>query len=118
MSAKKPMRRGRPVAQHLGALCAALLAPMLALEAFLLVQIAAAERGRHEMAARDAARRVAVALDRGLTTLQAVLEVLATSDYLGGGNIEAFHRRAAQVRRSARTVPPWRVDDRRSPTSS
>lgn len=93
--------RGRAVAQHLGALCAVLLLPMLALEAFLLLQLATGERARHETGARDAARRVAVALDRGLTTLQAVLEVLATSDHLSSGNLEAFYSRASQVRRTA-----------------
>ena len=96
-------RRSRPVAQHLGALCAALLLPTLALEAFLLVQIATAERARQESGARDAARRVAVALDRGMTTLQSVLDVLATSDHLSRGDLAAFHRRAVQVRRSAGT---------------
>jgi two-component system sensor kinase FixL len=91
--------RGRPVAHHLGALCAALLLPTLALEAFLLVQLAGTERARHEAAARDAARRVAVALDRGLTTLQSVLQVLAASDHLGSGDLAAFHRNAAAIPR-------------------
>lgn len=72
---------------------------MLAMEAFLLFGIAAAERGRHEAVARDAARRIAVSLDRGLATLGAVAEVLATSDHLPGNDIEAFRLRLQQLPR-------------------
>ncbi|GAA0566375.1 hypothetical protein GCM10009416_00410 [Craurococcus roseus] len=103
MTEPTPTPRGRPLAWHLGVLCAALLVPMLALEAFLLVQMANAERDRHRAEARDTARRVAVSLDRGLTTLQAVLEVLATSDHLRRGDFEALRRRAREVPRSAGT---------------
>jgi two-component system sensor kinase FixL len=93
------MPPGRPLAWHLGALCAALLVPMLVLGGFLLVRMAEAERMRHEAVAREAARQIAVALDRGLTTYQAMLEVLATSDYVRSGNIAAFRRRALEVPR-------------------
>ncbi len=92
---------GRPLAWQLGALCAALLLPMLVLGGFLLLRMADAERALHEAGARDAARRIAVTLDRGLTTYQAVLEVLATSDHLHAGRLDAFLRRALEVPRPA-----------------
>ena len=103
MTKPTPTPRGRPLAWHLGVLCAALLLPMFALEAFLLVQMANAERARHQAEARDAARRIAVSLDRGLTTLQAMLEVLATNEHLRADNLEAFRRRAREVLESAGT---------------
>jgi hypothetical protein len=103
MAKSTPPRRGRPLAWHLGVLCAALLLPMCALEAFLLVQMANGERARHQAEARDAARRVAVSLDRGLTTMQAMQEVLATNEHLRANNFEAFRRRALEVLRSTGT---------------
>lgn len=97
----KPTSSGRPLAWHLGALCAALLVPMLALGGFLLFRMAEAERAQHQGVAREAARQIAVALDRGLTTYQAMLQVLATSDYLRSGNLAAFRQRALEVPRPA-----------------
>ena len=90
---------GRPLAWHLGLLCAALLLPVLALEGFLLGSIASGERARHEASAREAARRIAVALDRGVATLGAVAEVLATSDHLLADDLDAFRRRVQQLPR-------------------
>src|SRR5687768_17322991 len=55
---------GRPFARHLGLLGATLLLPMLALEAFLLIRIAASERARHEQEARDAAHHTALVADK------------------------------------------------------
>jgi two-component system sensor kinase FixL len=98
----KPMPPSdRPLAWHLGALCAALLAPMLVLGLLLLLHTADAERARHEEVARDAASRIATTLDRGLTTYQAMLDVLATSGYLHTANFAGFHRRATEVPRPA-----------------
>ena len=91
----------RPLAWHLGALCAALLVPMLALGGFLLFRMAETERAQHQDVAREAARQIAVTLDRGLTTYQAILQVLATSDYLRSGNLAAFRQRALEVSRPA-----------------
>jgi signal transduction histidine kinase len=90
---------GRPLAWHLGLLCGLLLIPVVALEAFLLIRIASAERTRHEAVARDAARRIAVSLDRGLATLGAVTEVLATSEHLLDDDLNAFRLRLEQVPR-------------------
>jgi signal transduction histidine kinase len=90
---------GRPLAWYLGLLCAALLLPLLALEAFLLADIAASERAQHQAVARDAARRIAVSLDRGLVTLGAVAEVLATSDHLREGDLDGFRRRIRMLPR-------------------
>jgi PAS domain S-box-containing protein len=103
MSKAPPPPRGRPLAWHLGVLCAALLVPMFALEAFLLVQMANGERARHLAEARETARRIAVSLDRGLTTLQAMLEVLATHEHLRASNFDAFRRRAREVLESTGT---------------
>lgn len=92
-------KEARSLAWHLGLLCTALLLPVLALEAFLLFRIAAAERTSHEAIARDTARRIAVSIDRGLATLGAVAEVLATSDHLLADDLEAFRRRIQQLPR-------------------
>jgi two-component system sensor kinase FixL len=89
----------RPLAWHLGALCAVLLAPNLLLGALMLFRGAAEERARHEAMAREASRTVATALDRGLATYGVILEVLATSDHLGGGDLEGFRRRAFEAPR-------------------
>jgi signal transduction histidine kinase len=94
---RSALARGRPLAWHLGLLCAALLLPMLALETYLLFRIAASERARHEAVARDQARQIAVSLDRGLATLGAVAQMLATSDHLLGNDLEAFRRRLRQM---------------------
>jgi hypothetical protein len=97
----RPPRRDCPLLWHLGVVLAAALLPMIALEAFLLLQVAAAERARHEAEARDAARRIAAAVDRELAAFGAVLEVLASSDHLAAGDIAAFRRRARAVPRPA-----------------
>jgi len=94
------MRSGgaaRPLAWHLGLLCGALLLPILVLAAFLLLRVAAAERERQAEAARDAAHHLAVSLDRELASLLAVVEVLASSDHLLAGNLEAFRDRLRQL---------------------
>jgi hypothetical protein len=99
---QKPMPPpDHPLAWHLGALCAVLLAPMLTLGVLLLVHMADTERARHEEVARDAARQIATTLDRGLTTYHAMLDVLATSDHLHAGSFAGFHRRATEVPRPA-----------------
>jgi signal transduction histidine kinase len=89
----------RPLAWHLGLLCAVLLLPVLVLEAVLLFRVAGAERARHEAVARDSARHIAVSIDRGLATLGAVAEVLATSDHLLADDLDAFRRRIRQLPR-------------------
>ncbi|RYJ04049.1 MAG: PAS domain S-box protein [Acetobacteraceae bacterium] len=98
---QQPASSGRPVAWHLGVLCAVLLSPMLGLGGFLLFQMAEGERARHQSVAHEAARQIAISLDRGLATYQAMLEVLATSDYLRAGNLAAFQDRSAEVPRPA-----------------
>lgn len=96
--------RGRPLTWHLGILCAALLLPLLTLEGYLLAQLNAAERTRHETEARDGARRVAIEVDRDLMRLQGALQVLATSDHLQRGDLAAFYQRAATFPRAAGTA--------------
>jgi signal transduction histidine kinase len=91
---------GRKLAWYLGLLCALLLVPLLALEVFLLAEIARSERARHQVVARDAARRIAISLDRGLATLGAVAEVLASSDHLHEGDLDGFRRRLRLLPRS------------------
>lgn len=109
----KPVPPDRPLAWHLGAFCAALLAPMLTLGVVLLVHMADTERTRHEDVAREAARQIATTLDRGLTTYQAMLDVLATSDHLNTGSFARFHRRATQVPRPAGAEIVLRDEDGR-----
>lgn len=95
---------GRPLTWHLGILCAALLLPLLTLEGYLLVQLNAAERARHEAEAREGARRVAIGVDRDLMLLQGALQLLATSDHLQRGDLAAFYQRAATFPRAEGTV--------------
>ncbi|MGG5823572.1 sensor histidine kinase [Falsiroseomonas sp. HW251] len=90
---------GRPLAWHLGLLCAALLIPVIALEAFLLVAMATTERAQHQAAAREAARRTAVVLDRRLATLGGMAEVLASSDHVMADDFDAFRQRILQLPR-------------------
>lgn len=92
---------GRPLAWHLGLLCAALLLPLVTLGGAMLLGMAGAERAQHEAVARQAAGRLAVALDRGLAALGAMAEVLATSDHLREGDLDAFRRRAERLPRAA-----------------
>lgn len=74
-----------------------LLVPVLVLEAYLLIRIAAVERDRHQAVAHEAAKGIAFSLDRGLSTLGAVAEVLATSDHLLAGDIGAFRQRLQRL---------------------
>lgn len=90
---------GWPLSWHLVALCAAVLAPMIVLEGVLLFSLGNGERTRREGEARDAARRITVSLDRELTAMGTLMEVLATSDYLRAGNVDAFISRARDVPR-------------------
>lgn len=88
---------GRPLARQLGLLCGMLLVPVLALEAYLLIHLATVERDRHQAVAHEAAKGIAFSLDRGLSTLGAVAEVLATSDHLLAGDIDAFRSRLGRL---------------------
>ncbi|MDJ0389339.1 PAS domain-containing protein [Roseomonas sp. E05] len=99
--ARPEPRKGWPLAWHLAALCAVVLAPMLALEAALLFHLAHGERARHEATAREAARRITVNLNRELIAMRTLMEVLATSDHLKAGDIGAFISRAEAVPRPA-----------------
>jgi len=92
-------RYGCPLAWHLGLLCAALLLPMIFLEVFLLVQLSTVERALHETGAREAARRIALVLDRELMLLEGTLELLATSDHLQRDDLAAFYQRSLVVPR-------------------
>ena len=81
-------RSVRSLSVHLGALCA-----------ILLQRLASEERSRHQAVARDAAQHIATSVDLALTTSHAMLEVLATSDLLRRGDLEAFSERVAEVTR-------------------
>ena len=111
--------RGRPLSWHLGLLCTALLAPMLALETFRLVQLSTSERIVHETAAREA-----LVLDRELIALQGTLELLATSDHLQRRDFAAFYRRSLVAPRLAgaaillRDRDGQRLSDTRVPWSA
>ncbi len=102
--------RRRIVENPLGA---ALLLPLLTLEGYLLVQLNAAERARHEAEAREAARRVAIGVDRDLMLLQGALQLLATSDQLQRGDLAAFYQRAVTFPRAEGTAVVLRDNEGR-----
>jgi signal transduction histidine kinase/CheY-like chemotaxis protein len=88
---------GRPVRRHLALFAGAMALPILAFVATLLWRFAATERARLEAEALDAARGVAVAVDRELTGLAATLNLLTLSVPLRAGDLVAFHRHAGDI---------------------
>jgi signal transduction histidine kinase/ActR/RegA family two-component response regulator len=89
---------GRPVGQLLGAFALALVLPILVFVTILLWQFTQSERGRLEAEAMDAARSARIAVDRELAGLAAALETLALSPSLRQRDLEAFQRRAEEMR--------------------
>lgn len=65
--------------------------------AYILINLAIAERERLEARASEAARDLSAAIDRELLGLTSALEVLAVSPQLQSGDIEGFHAKASQV---------------------
>src|SRR5688500_707079 len=90
----------RSLRQYLMAFGAALLVPVLLLAIVLLWQFARAEQERNEVKARAAAQQIIAAVDRELAGLQAAALALASSAALRAGNLERFHRRAAEIIRA------------------
>ncbi|MGQ2907956.1 MAG: sensor histidine kinase [Aliihoeflea sp.] len=83
--------------RQLAFFAAALCLPLLAFMAYILFNLAIAERERLEARASEAARDLSAAIDRELLSLTSALEVLAVSPQLQSGDIEAFHAKASQV---------------------
>ena len=94
-------RRDWRLSRHLAALCAIVLAPMLAVEVALLFHLADSQRAARENAARAASRRVVGSIDGELTRMRMLLGVLATSDRLTAGDVSGFVRRARAAPRPA-----------------
>ena len=88
-------RHGRSVRGHLAIYTAALIVPILLFTAFLLWQVASAERSRLEGEAGDLAGAIAVAIDRDVTGVIAAMNVLSSSAFLEKGDLENFHRQAS-----------------------
>jgi signal transduction histidine kinase len=90
-------RRGLSVRGHLGIFTAVLAAPVLLFVGFLLWHIADRERDRLEEEAAQAARTVALAIDREITGLVAALDVLSVFLNMEAGGLEGFYVQAKQV---------------------
>ncbi|MBX6748010.1 MAG: hypothetical protein IRY87_38755 [Acetobacteraceae bacterium] len=67
-------QRSRPLAWHLAALCLTLILPVLTLAGVLAWSYATSERARLEQTALEAARVVAIAIDRDLAGLTAAAD--------------------------------------------
>ena len=89
--------RGRPVRWHLALFAGALALPILAFVATLLWRFADAERARLESEALATARAAAVAVDRELAGLSAMLNLLSLSVPLREGDLAAFHDQAVGI---------------------
>ncbi len=91
------IRPGRPVQWHLALFAAALALPILVFVAGLLWRVGTVERARLEEEALAAARSAAVAVDRELAGLSAMLDVLSLSQLLRSGDLEGFHRQVVEL---------------------
>lgn len=94
--------RTRPrlsINQQLILFSTALLTPVLLVAAVLLWTYAASERARYREDSRDAAHRIMAAIDRELTGMMAVAQVLASSEKLIRGEYEQFQQRGASILR-------------------
>jgi len=83
--------------RQLAFFAAALCLPLLAFMAYILFNLAIAERERLEARASEAARDLSAAIDRELLGLTSALEVLAVSPQLQVGDVRGFHAKASQV---------------------
>jgi two-component sensor histidine kinase/PAS domain-containing protein len=83
--------------QFLFGLVAAVLIPLLAFTAFLLVRYSVTERERYEREAAQIARHVALVIDSELKGFIALLQGLATSTALARGDLAQFHGEATRL---------------------
>ncbi len=78
---------------HLLALAIALVAPVLAVSAWLAAHLYASERSKFEQSARETARLAATLVEREIASMTRTLQVLALSDYIVT-DFEGFRRKA------------------------
>ncbi len=105
MSSLSAQRRGAlSTRARLILLVTAVLVPLVAFAAVLLLRFSASEQARHREDAIELAQRVSAAVDRELTGLSAALEALATSPALApGGDLAVFDAQARAVLRTRGT---------------
>ncbi len=88
---------GRPVQWHLALFAAVLALPILVFVAGLLWRVGNVERARLEGEALAAARSAAVAVDRELAGLSAMLNLITLSQPLRHGDLPAFHAQMVEL---------------------
>ncbi len=92
-------RQRHSIRRHLLALVLAVLAPVLILAGGLTAWLVASERATYEEAVREAARDLAVAIDRDVGAVETGLRVLAASPALGADDLAGFLAQAGAVAR-------------------
>src|SRR5437870_13641119 len=83
---------GMKLRAHLAVLILGTLLPMVAFSAAMLVWVHRQTRAATERGLVDTAHAMSVAVDHQLGATFAALKLLATSDHLTRGELEAFHR--------------------------
>ena len=82
---------------YLAAMAAVLLIPLIVLSGFGLDRLLRTERATAVRAVLETARAVSLAVDQELASAEAVLRVLAQSNYLASGDYAAFHAQATEA---------------------
>jgi signal transduction histidine kinase/ActR/RegA family two-component response regulator len=95
-----------PLRRRLFLLAAAGVLPLAIMSAIALYAQYQQTREQAQRAGLDVARALSTAVDAELRRTLAVLEVLATSSALEGGNLALFHTRMERLRKSQ---PHWRA---------
>lgn len=94
-----PPRTSWSLRVYLAMFAASVAVPLLALTAYFLEQVANSEQARVEQQVLQSSLTLASAVDREIDRAVVILETLATSASLAGGDYAAFH---AQARRATR----------------
>jgi two-component sensor histidine kinase/PAS domain-containing protein len=102
MAGQKP--RQISTQRYLLALVAAVVIPLLAFAAFLLLWYVNGERARTEREALQIARQVALLVDGELERFAALLQGLAASSSLQSGNLAQFHVEAGRLAEGGNVV--------------
>jgi PAS domain S-box-containing protein len=85
------------VRSYLVVLALAALLPVVSFAAAAVVRLAQLERATSEQAMREMARALSLAVDRELAGARSALLFLVVSPRLAAGDLEAFHRQAADA---------------------
>ena len=118
---RRRARRAQPLAAYLAQFAAGILAPVLAITGYLLIEAAGRERADALHDARTVARRISAAVEMEIQKAIAVARTLGAAPSLADGNLERFDVQARTVaavlggvisvrdasgRRIPNTVPP------------